>query len=350
MDAPPIQYCRTSDGVNIAYWTLGEGPTTLLLRPLLGSHLTLEWQVPRIRRAHEQYASDLRLIDYDPRQCGLSGIAEDLSLDAFIRDIQAVLAASGGGPAALITLVHTAPLAIGFAAAHPEAVSALVLLGPEIDYERRLSVQRALERSTPAHAAESLYHVVDPEGLGEDAEPMRKLFAHNRRSWQRLGVKDLMQEAIENWPVSDLFPQLTCPTLIVHYPGHAFSDGPNVAARIANARLLIREGANGPLFNPDLDGLTTLVRDFVLEHATQPARVAAPNANTPVATRSPLSPRELEVLRQIALGRTNAEIATALYVETSTINRHVHHILRKTKAHNRAEAVTWAFTRGLLQD
>jgi DNA-binding CsgD family transcriptional regulator/pimeloyl-ACP methyl ester carboxylesterase len=349
-DCPPIQYARTEDGVNIAYWILGAGPTAILVFPAAVSHLTLEWQVPRFRRMQEQYASELRLIRYNPRQCGLSGVAEDLGLDAFVRDIHAVLAATGGGPAALIATTQMTPLAIGFAAAHPDAVSALVLLGPEIDFERRRIVRSALKRGTPQRLEKSLIAILNPEGLGEDAEPLRKLADHNLRSWQRLGVRDLMLEAEENWQVTELLPQLACPTLLVHYPGHAYSDGPNVAARIANARLVVREGSNAPVFNPDLEGLTTLVNHFIREHAGAPTstQAVAPEKQSVGAIR--LSPRELEVLRHVALGRTNAAIAEALGIGRSTVDRHVHHILQKSGSQNRAEAVAWGFANRILHD
>ncbi len=43
---PRIQYAQTSDGVSIAYWTLGEGTPFVSLPPLLWSHIQLEWQDP----------------------------------------------------------------------------------------------------------------------------------------------------------------------------------------------------------------------------------------------------------------------------------------------------------------
>jgi DNA-binding NarL/FixJ family response regulator len=51
-----------------------------------------------------------------------------------------------------------------------------------------------------------------------------------------------------------------------------------------------------------------------------------------------LSPREREVLAEIRLGRTNREIAERLQVATSTVNKHVHQVLRKLRVRNRAEA------------
>ena len=47
---PRIQYAKTSDGVSIAFWTLGEGVVPLVHMPVLGySHVQLEWQVPEWR-------------------------------------------------------------------------------------------------------------------------------------------------------------------------------------------------------------------------------------------------------------------------------------------------------------
>jgi len=51
-----------------------------------------------------------------------------------------------------------------------------------------------------------------------------------------------------------------------------------------------------------------------------------------------LSLREREVLAEIRFGRTNREIAERLQVSTSTVNKHVHQVLRKLRVRNRAEA------------
>jgi DNA-binding CsgD family transcriptional regulator len=63
-----------------------------------------------------------------------------------------------------------------------------------------------------------------------------------------------------------------------------------------------------------------------------------------------LTPREIEVLRLVAAGRSNGEIAKRLFVSIKTVNTHVHHLLRKTGSANRAEAVSYAACHGLLAD
>jgi DNA-binding NarL/FixJ family response regulator len=61
-----------------------------------------------------------------------------------------------------------------------------------------------------------------------------------------------------------------------------------------------------------------------------------------------LSEREVEVLRLIAAGRSNREIAEALVISLNTVFRHVTHILTKTGAANRTEAAAYAIRHGLV--
>jgi DNA-binding CsgD family transcriptional regulator len=74
------------------------------------------------------------------------------------------------------------------------------------------------------------------------------------------------------------------------------------------------------------------------------ARLAAPAAAAPVAG---LSAREREVLRLVVAGRTNQEIADALFLSKRTVQVHVLHILTKTNTPNRVAAATFAINHGL---
>ena len=75
-----------------------------------------------------------------------------------------------------------------------------------------------------------------------------------------------------------------------------------------------------------------------------PTLAAQPRAATP------LSPRELEVLRLVSEGLDTHEIARALFVTEDTVKTHVARILRKLDARSRAHAVAIALTAGFLAE
>ena len=90
MDIPPVQYARTSDGVNIAYTVAGNGRPCVEV-PGLVSHLQASLAVRPLRGFYEQLAMRHHLIRLDGRGHGMSARdVADLSLDARVRDLEAV--------------------------------------------------------------------------------------------------------------------------------------------------------------------------------------------------------------------------------------------------------------------
>jgi DNA-binding NarL/FixJ family response regulator len=81
----------------------------------------------------------------------------------------------------------------------------------------------------------------------------------------------------------------------------------------------------------------------LLEHLA-----ARPTARAP-ALPDPLSPRELDVVRAVARGRTNAEIAAELFVSLSTVKTHLTNVQSKLGARNRVEIAAWAWEHGLVR-
>jgi DNA-binding NarL/FixJ family response regulator len=63
-----------------------------------------------------------------------------------------------------------------------------------------------------------------------------------------------------------------------------------------------------------------------------------------------LSPRELDVVRAVARGRTNAEIAAELFVSLSTVKTHLTNVHTKLATRNRVEIAAWAWENGLVRD
>jgi DNA-binding NarL/FixJ family response regulator len=92
-----------------------------------------------------------------------------------------------------------------------------------------------------------------------------------------------------------------------------------------------------------LDALSRGQR-FAIADADQ---VAAASANGEAAAPDDLTPREAEVLGQIAAGFSNTEIAAALFVSEATVKTHINHIFAKTGLRDRAQLVRYAFQHGL---
>ncbi len=74
--------------------------------------------------------------------------------------------------------------------------------------------------------------------------------------------------------------------------------------------------------------------------------LATPRLNADIEV--PLTQRESEVLKQLALGLTNKEIALALHISYETVKEHVQHILRKIGVSDRTQAAVWAVRKGLV--
>jgi DNA-binding NarL/FixJ family response regulator len=86
-----------------------------------------------------------------------------------------------------------------------------------------------------------------------------------------------------------------------------------------------------------------------LLRAASPAAPVAPVASAgPATLPDDLTPREGEVLRGIAAGQSNAEIAAELFVSEATVKSHINHLFTKIGARSRAEAVRYAYDHGLV--
>jgi DNA-binding NarL/FixJ family response regulator len=93
-----------------------------------------------------------------------------------------------------------------------------------------------------------------------------------------------------------------------------------------------------------LDALASGQRLAVAGQPTAGAGTAVPPGPAP----DELTPREAEVLRHIAAGLSNTEIAAALFVTEATVKTHVNHIFTKTGLRDRAQLVRYAFQNGLV--
>jgi class 3 adenylate cyclase len=119
MDDPQIRYARTSDGVNIAYWTMGTGPPVVMMS-LPNSNVQFELQPTEL----EPPPRIATLIRYDHRGFGLSDKHEaEFTTEEFVRDLEAVVDKLGLGKFFLLAAGGWSyPIALTYAKLHPERV------------------------------------------------------------------------------------------------------------------------------------------------------------------------------------------------------------------------------------
>ncbi len=125
-DRPVVRYATTDDGLRIAFGMCGAGPALVYVRGF-NSHVTRWWEDHRVRRYYEALGSCFTTVWYDARGNGLSDAADHIDLDVLMLDLRAVVDDAGDERVTLYGQGFGGPVAIAFAATHPERVDRLLL-------------------------------------------------------------------------------------------------------------------------------------------------------------------------------------------------------------------------------
>ena len=146
--------------------------------------------------------------------------------------------------------------------------------------------------------------------------------------------------------VTGLLPHVTAPTLVIHEPTFPFGSFDlcrEVASGIPDARLTFVNDRSmmGGSYEETLPAIDRFLR-LGTQEANADERHAAVNDDA-----SALTPREREVLRLVATGRSNKAIASALAMSERTVARHVTNIYAKIGTRTRAAATAYAIRHGL---
>jgi DNA-binding CsgD family transcriptional regulator len=150
--------------------------------------------------------------------------------------------------------------------------------------------------------------------------------------------------------VTELLPRVAARTLVLH-PRDMTQIPVDVARSLAIAlprgRLILLEGTQPVLFTEQPDGIVSLLTSFFRDGVEPAGTLSADAAGRQVPLPDGMSPRELEVLRLLAAGESNAQIARRLGLSTHTVERHVANLYRKIGARGRADATAYALRHGL---
>jgi pimeloyl-ACP methyl ester carboxylesterase/DNA-binding CsgD family transcriptional regulator len=350
-----VRFCRSSDGTRIAYAITGEG-TPLVRAPHWLTHLEYEFVSPVWKPWIEALSKDYALLRMDERACGLSDwdVAE-LSMDAWVHDLEAVVDAAGLERFALFGHSQGASIAIEYAVRHPERVTHLVMLGAYARgaMKRGLPPERISELEAQLKLVEAGWGREDPTYRqmfamsfipGATMEQVNSLSELQRRSASPENAVRIIR-GFFNIDVQARAHQVTCPTLVIHGRNDRrapFEEGRNLASLIPGARLVPLDTENHILLShePAFQRFFEELRTFLPQQQSR-GRPAQPFPD--------LTAREAQILERIAQGLDNAQIAARLGLSEKTVRNHITHIFDKMGVENRSQAIVRARERGLGQ-
>jgi pimeloyl-ACP methyl ester carboxylesterase len=338
MEAPPAQYVRTKDGYDLAYCDVGTGRPVVLLPSRLNSmaytwYRWAPWFAP-LREGN-------RFVSFDARGQGLStrGLREDVAVEDYVRDLALVIDHLMLSGAILVAHGFGGHVAVRYAAQYPERVSALVLVSVTVNTEAwNMSLWHGVAGENWDLFLRSLVpRSLPPEELEQRLARMKECETHSdyMRAQQAMSAASTIEH---------LLGSVQAPTLVIHprdYRMIPVTEGTRLAGGIPGARLVMIPGAADELFG-DASELAAALKSFLSEVAPE---IGEPREEAFDAAK--LTPRETEVLRLIAAGRSNQQIADTLVLSLRTVERHITNLYAKIGAHGKADATAYAMRHGL---
>jgi pimeloyl-ACP methyl ester carboxylesterase/DNA-binding CsgD family transcriptional regulator len=335
-----IRFCEL-DGRRIAYATAGEGPL-LVFGGRWVTHLEDEWEDRRARSFYEELGRGHRVVRYDRLGVGLSDrqLPGPPTVESEARALATVLDACGPEPATVFACSCAGLATAHLARAAPSRFRKIVFFG---GYASRDDIPDATRRSLVDFvrtnwplAAQMLAGLFVPHGGGDEIAALSR---YQRRSAEA-DVAAAFLELDLGADLRAVLPTLTMPALVLHRRGDRtvpIGRGRELASLLPNARFVPLGGDSHLPWVDDQRELQRALAGFLDDAPT-----AESNGD------SPLTRRETEVLRLIASGLSNREIASSLVLSEHTVHRHVANILRKLALSSRAAAAASAARAGLI--
>jgi len=349
-----IRFVTSSDGVQIATARYGDGPLVLKAATWL-THIDRVSPGSIQQALIDEFSAAHTYVEYDTRGCGLSQRrVDDLSFESWVRDLEAVADSHGRDePFTLLGFTCGAGVAVEYAARHPERVRNLILYGGfATSYYSTSHPDPAVRREG------DLMMELAAVGWGSDSPAFRQVFVSRflpDASPAQWSAFDTLQretcapdiaarylQTLYGINVKEAARHVRCPALLLHPKGDQmvpFEQGRRLASLVPGARFVPLDGRNHiPL--PSEPAYAAFVQEV---------RTFLGTTGAPVGPRPRLTPRQAEVLRHIAGGATDKQVALALGLSPRTVEMHAASALRALDCRTRAEAVHRAMRLHLLQ-
>jgi len=349
--ARDIRFVTAPDRVQLATARYGSGPPLLKAATWL-THI--EQVAPG--SIHEalinEFSSRFTYLEYDTRGCGLSQRrVDDISFEAWVSDLEAVADAQGREAFTLLAFTCAVGVAVEYAARHPERVRNLILFGgfatsyhstshPDPAVRREGDLMLELAELGWGNSSPAFRQVFVSRFLPDATQAQWKAFDELQRATAKPNVAVRHLRAMYNMDVKDAAARVRCPTLVLHPTGDEmvrFEQGRRLASLIPGARFVPLPGRNHIPFpqEPAWAGFVRETRHFL-------------GSAVGAEATAQLTTRQCEVLRRIAFGESDKQIAKALGLSPRTVEMHAARALAALGCRTRPEAVRRATERRLL--
>jgi pimeloyl-ACP methyl ester carboxylesterase/DNA-binding CsgD family transcriptional regulator len=334
------------DGKRVAYATVGSGP--LLVMPSWWiSHLVEDWKDAGFRDFVEALACRYRVVRYDRLGTGLSDRerpAGTLTLDYEVALLERLVEELSPSSLSLFGISCGAAASAVYAVRHPGLVSRVVMYGAypngrAFGSADALGALAELVRSSWGLGSRMIVDIFTPSA---SAERRRAMAAYQRAAATPETAAELLRLVYE-YDARDALSAMSVPTLVVHrdrdraVPVRA---GQEVAGLVSGAEFVVIPGDAHLPWDGDVSGSVRAVAAFL--------GLAQPSGEVSLDGIGELSKREREVLRLVADGLSDADIAKRLVLSPHTVHRHVANIRRKLGLRSRSAATAAAARAGLI--
>jgi class 3 adenylate cyclase len=270
---PETRYARAPDGLQIAYQVTGGGDLDVVFMQGAVAHLELAWEDPRLRRLFERLSAFARLIRFDRRGMGMSGVTDrPATLEEQVEDFGAVMDAAGSEKAALFGTIDAGTIALAFAAAYPERTQAVIAFETAPRWTRADTDDFGTDPDALAEFADATQAMDIDRQLAivaptrKDDPAFRSWFRRYTRSAQSGIPIGAIMMMMMSWDIRDRLSAIKAPVLVLNREEHNLLPIRNaraLAKAVPNARLVGLPGRDTAIFSSDTDAVADEIQTFL---------------------------------------------------------------------------------------